>query len=103
MMMTQLIQILRPRLTLTSTSAHFLPSRALRLLAALVQSRGKRIPADEEDHGGALSGPPLAVEQTQPLALDLMLTEFLDAVIDQRGRSFFMLNRHLEFIGVYPR
>lgn len=88
-----------PRRPLTAISACFLRSGAPRiLLFALVQSSRKRIPADEELHGGALGRPPLAVEQAQALALDLVLAELVDAVVDERGQGFFMQHRHLGFV-----
>lgn len=77
------------------TSAAFLRAGAPRLLIALVQSGWKRIPAHEELHGGTLCRPPLAVEQAQALALDLVLAELIDAVVDERGWGLFMQHRHL--------
>lgn len=83
-----------PRCPLTA-AARFLCIGAPRVLLALVQSGRKRVPADEKLDRGALSRPPLAVEQAQALSLDLVLTELVDAVVDQRGQGLFVQHRHL--------
>lgn len=86
---------------LTSTSSHVLPSGAFRVFCALIQSRGDGLssPPHEELHTGSLCGPSPAPGQSQTLALHLVQTELVDAVIDEGDRRLFLQNCHL-FFGV---
>lgn len=88
------------REALTSTSGRVLHSRAFGVFYTLIQSGGgERVSfGPHEEHHGALCGPSLAVEQSQALALDLVLMKLIDAVVDEGRGGLLVRNCHLEFV-----
>lgn len=91
--------IWRPVLYCTSSPGQILHSSNFRIFNALVQDRGQRIVflPDQELHW-VFSGASLAVQEPQPLTLHLVLTELIDALVDEGGRSLLVPDCHLKEI-----